>query len=414
MWHRELTHIYLRKRSYKLQYIPDHSTSCPMSCYHHHINMFIPGIHSSPVHISYVGRQATLVDIVSWLYCIYPFIGHTPIFSSASAIARHYHSPSVVCCAILPVILISIQWWNPLELLVFPLSPLNSHSHIATTTARLPYTSYPVPTLFPLYSTQPSPMWLKLVGWLIILPTGVGWYIMGYESDLLRSCPYLRNFSYSVNLFTPVPFLFLRFIYRVLIPPAHHPARLRHPIRLHAHHINREAGHPLSYGCLPPLDVHSDGLIPAASVTASISEFYHSTPAPHLAVIPVICCAAWCGTPAGPWASPRSPTSYCCHIIALAVSPPFTLLPVPVPLLLSFPLPSLSCPTASELCTGLGITQSNICWCRWFSVPGIGTPLTMVGSQRSSVTRPYLPLSIVVRYYAWYAFSSPCLHFSNA
>ena len=104
-----------------------------------------------------------------------------------------------------------------------------------------------------------------LVGWLISLLPGVGWDIIGYESEPLLSYPELRNCSYSVNLITPLPRLFLRFIYRVFIPPLHHMARPRHPLRLLAQCIDGASRHPLRYGCLPSFDVHSDGLDPRSA-----------------------------------------------------------------------------------------------------------------------------------------------------
>ena len=60
-----------------------------------------------------------------------------------------------------------------------------------------------------------------LVGCLVLLMPGVGWYIIGYESEPLPSYPELRNCSYYVKLITPLPRLFLQFIYRVLILPLH-------------------------------------------------------------------------------------------------------------------------------------------------------------------------------------------------
>ena len=99
-----------------------------------------------------------------------------------------------------------------------------------------------------------------LVGWLILLPPRVGQDIMGYESEPFTSYPELSNFSYSVTLITPPPCLLPMFIYRVLIPPSHQPARPRHPLRLRSQCIDGAAGHPLHYGCLPPLDVHPDGV----------------------------------------------------------------------------------------------------------------------------------------------------------
>ena len=99
-----------------------------------------------------------------------------------------------------------------------------------------------------------------LVGWLITLLPGVVWDIMGYESDPLPSYPELRNCPHYVKLIKPPPCLLIRFIYRVLIPPLHQPARPRNPPCLLAQCIDGVAGHPLHSGCLPPLDVHPDGV----------------------------------------------------------------------------------------------------------------------------------------------------------
>ena len=101
-----------------------------------------------------------------------------------------------------------------------------------------------------------------LLGWFIILPPGIGWYIMGYESDPLHSYPELSNFSYSVKLITPLPSLFLCLIYRVLILPEQHPDCPRHPLRFHVQFTERPAGHPIRYGCLWPLYVYYDGVEP--------------------------------------------------------------------------------------------------------------------------------------------------------
>ena len=46
-------------------------------------------------------------------------------------------------------------------------------------------------------------MRLKLVGWLILLPFMVGWYIMGCESDPLPSYHKLSNLSYYIMLSYP-------------------------------------------------------------------------------------------------------------------------------------------------------------------------------------------------------------------
>ena len=100
------------------------------------------------------------------------------------------------------------------------------------------------------------------VGWLVLLPPGVGWDIMGYESDPLPSYPELRNCSYSVKLITPLPRLILWLIYHILIPSAHHPARPHHYLRLRAHFIYSLVGHPLRYTSLPPIYLYSDGMDP--------------------------------------------------------------------------------------------------------------------------------------------------------
>ena len=101
-----------------------------------------------------------------------------------------------------------------------------------------------------------------LVRWLIILPPGAGWGIIGYEYVPLPSDPKLRNCFYSVKLITPLPRLFLWLIYCVLIPPAHHPSCPWHPLRLREKFIDRPAGHLLRYVCLPTLYVYFDGVEP--------------------------------------------------------------------------------------------------------------------------------------------------------
>ena len=85
---------------------------------------------------------------------------------------------------------------------------------------------------------------------------------MGYESEPLPSYPELRNFSYSVKLFTPLPHLFLRLIYRVLIPLVHYPDCPRHSLRLHSQCIYRPSVHLLYDCCLPSLYVYSDEVNP--------------------------------------------------------------------------------------------------------------------------------------------------------
>ena len=89
-----------------------HSTSCPTSYYHHRINLIVPGIFSSPVHSSYMVRQATCDAMVSCIHCTYSLIGNGPVVSSASATGGHPHLPLVVHHGVIPVILPDTQWWN--------------------------------------------------------------------------------------------------------------------------------------------------------------------------------------------------------------------------------------------------------------------------------------------------------------
>ena len=64
-----------------------------------------------------------------------------------------------------------------------------------------------------------------IVGWLIILPPTVAWYIMGYESDPL---PYYNDQKEQLLLFytklKPLLRLLFSFIDNILIPPSLHPA----------------------------------------------------------------------------------------------------------------------------------------------------------------------------------------------
>ena len=89
------------------------STFRPTSLSHHHINLLVPGIRSDPVHISYMGRQATCTAMVACLCWVYTLIGHIPEVSSASTTRGHSHSPPVVCCTVIPMILLATQLWNP-------------------------------------------------------------------------------------------------------------------------------------------------------------------------------------------------------------------------------------------------------------------------------------------------------------
>ena len=85
---------------------------------------------------------------------------------------------------------------------------------------------------------------------------------MGYKSENLPSYPKLRNCSYSVKLITPLPCLFLRFIYPGLISSLRQPDRPQHLLRLCTKYIDGAAGKPLQSGRLKPLDAHPDGVDP--------------------------------------------------------------------------------------------------------------------------------------------------------
>ena len=120
----------------------------------------------------------------------------------------------------------------------------------------------------------------------------VGWGIMGYESEPLPSYPKLRNCSYSVKLITTIPRLFFWLVYRVLIPPAQHPACPRYPLRLRVYCIDGETGYPLRYGHLMPLDVHPDGVEPRGLHCPLYRWILPLSACPTFSVIPVIRCAA--------------------------------------------------------------------------------------------------------------------------
>ena len=91
------------------------------------------------------------------------------------------------------------------------------------------------------------------------------------------------NCSYYVNLVTNIPLLFLRLIYHVLIPPAHHPDRPWHPLRLLSQCIDILSVNPLRYGRLPPLDVYSDMVEPRGVYRFL---YHYITP---LSAVPMFC-----------------------------------------------------------------------------------------------------------------------------
>ena len=108
------------------------STSHPMSCSHHSINLFVPRIQYSPPHILYMGWKSTCDATVSCLLCIYSLFVQNAKVSSASVTEGHFHSLPVVCCSVIPIIILATQQWETSSTLV--ISP-------TTTQLSLPYSN---------------------------------------------------------------------------------------------------------------------------------------------------------------------------------------------------------------------------------------------------------------------------------
>ena len=103
----------------------------------------------------------------------------------------------------------------------------------------------------------------NLVGWLVNSPSDRS--SLGYHRVYVRAptvLPQVKELLLTSKIITPIPSLLLVLIYQFLIPPTHHPARSRNPLRLCAQCIDRPAGHPTLYGGLQSLDVYSDGVDP--------------------------------------------------------------------------------------------------------------------------------------------------------
>ena len=77
------------------------------------------------------------------------------------------------------------------------------------------------------------------------------------------------------------------------------------------------------------------------------------------------------GNPPINWASTSSPPISCCLTRALTVPPPYTPLPGPAPLFLSFPSPLIPFPTAYEIYAGFGRPNPNCYYCRQSSALGM-------------------------------------------
>ena len=265
---------------------------------------------------------------------MYSTIGHRPANSKASSVDDHSHPPSPLA-DISSLQSAEHMWWNLVTM---------------------------------------------LVGWLILLPPGVGCYIMGYESDPLPSYRNLRNFSHSIQLnyttSSSNPQFCLPRPGTTIAPTgsflASSPPLCTYHIwgsrPLFTLWLPSDSWYTPRWGGTPHIPLPP---LPRGTTTLQLPRI---SPSSQWSVAP-----PGGGTPPEPLASSPSPPSYCCRTIAPTVPPPYTLLPGPAPLLLSFPEPLLPFPTASELSASFGRPPPNCCYCRQFSVLSMENPLTMVG-----------------------------------
>ena len=203
---------------------------------------------------------------------------------------------------------------------------------------------------------------------------------MGYESEPLPSYQDLRNCSYSIKLsyttYLSTP--------QVRLPrpgPTISTSDLSPSSALPTFRAHRWVGRPLF-----PL------WFPAASWCIPLWGGSLRLPVPPLPIgattlrLPQVSLSApWSdvppggGTPPVPWASTLSPTSSFYRTRSPTAPLPYTYLPGPAPLCLSFPEPYLPFPTASDIFSDFGIPLSNHCYCRQFSGLGTRKPPTVAG-----------------------------------
>ena len=200
-----------------------------------------------------------------------------------------------------------------------------------------------------------------LVGWLILRLPGVGWGIMGYESEPLPSYHDLRNCSYSIKLSYTIasstPQVRLLRLGPTIAPTGSSPACAPPPCTAH-----RWGGRtpfllwfPSAFWCTPRR---------CGALRISLTPLPMDTP--NLCLPQLFPTSLWSvsppggGTPPGPWASPPSPPISCCQTRAPTGPLPYTPLPGPTPFPLSFPAPSIPFPTASDISTGFDITPPNL------------------------------------------------------
>ena len=231
-----------------------------------------------------------------------------------------------------------------------------------------------------------------IVGWLILLPPGVGWDIMGYESEPLPYYPRLRNCSYYIMLndeespSTPQVHLPRT---GTTISPSGSSLESAPPRR----RFHRWGGRPHFTLWSPVISWCTLRWYEVRQLT--LPKQPRGIPAPRPPHV----------SPSSPWyafttgdgtltktleSTPLPPSSHC-HMWAPTVSPTYTSSPGPVPLLLSSPAPSQSLPTASAPSSGSGTLMPNCCYYIRFYNQGMGRPPSVGGPTHWYGTRPYLP-----------------------
>ena len=125
-----------------------------------------------------------------------------------------------------------------------------------------------------------------IVGWLILLPPGVGWDIMGYESEPLPYYPRLRNCSYYIMLNDEES---------PSTPQVHLPRHISNIKICSASTQISYMGWQTNFSAMVSCHLLMYSLMgfgPADSTDTSTGRYYHSLTAPHVAFIPMICLAS--------------------------------------------------------------------------------------------------------------------------
>ena len=87
--------------------------------------------------------------------------------SSSSIIRGHYHSPPVIRCTVIPIIILATRWWKPsITLIIYPittqLSLLYSNTDCTTDLYSMPHARTIAPvfdTTFPTIAHRPCASW---------------------------------------------------------------------------------------------------------------------------------------------------------------------------------------------------------------------------------------------------------------